>query len=404
MDLARGWWSFLLSALILLASTSALAQQGEEGPPPPPPPVEDTQKPPSAAESTDETANEPPAPELPEDEAVEVDGQADPAGWSLLRRAVEHLARGQRAQARRLLEQLAQDYPDHPATDVSSEALAVLREKGARRAPALGDDEEKSGLARAELAFFQTAHGIVLGAELCAMIECDSEQAVVAALGAGGALGLTLSLVPTQDGITPGHSLLLNSGTAWGFGNGLLAGIALDIDGSEYAGLLAGSQLAGLGVGALIWDIARPTDGEVAMANSGGLWTGFLTFLVHAANDFDAEDSTIAWSVLLLSDLGIVGGAALSQRYPMSRGRTFVIDSGGILGFLVGIGTYIFIEPDVTSPTAFSVMGILGTVTGLGTATYLTRNWDVEASDDFSANWGVSPTDGGALLSVGGTF
>ncbi|QDG51920.1 hypothetical protein FIV42_14580 [Persicimonas caeni] len=280
----------------------------------------------------------------------------------------------------------------------------MLREKTRPKGEDLIGQEEPSGLARAELAFFQTAHGITLGAELCAMVECDSEQAVVAALGIGGALGLTLSLVPTQDGITQGHALLLNSGTAWGFGNGVLAGIALDIEGSEYAGLLAGSQLAGLGAGALIWDLAEPTAGEVSMANSGGLWAGFLTFLIHAANEFDAEESTVAWSVLFAADLGIAGGAALSQNYPMSRGRTFVIDSGGILGFLIGIGTYIFIEPDVQSATAFSVMGILGTVTGLGTATYLTRNWDVEETGDFSANWGVSPTDGGALLSVGGSF
>lgn len=400
MDVMRCFCSVLLSVLVALGSASVFAQQsGEE--PPPPPPVEEVENPPAPDKPQTKTTEKP---ETTEGEVTKVDVEGDPAGWDLLSRAVEQLARGKRSSARKLLEQLVDEYPDHPATDVSSEALAVLRDKAATEGRQVGQDEDPSALARAELAFFQTAHGITLGAELCAMVECDSEQAVVAALGVGGALGLTLSLVPTQGGITQGHALLLNSGTAWGFGNGLMAGLALDIDGSEYAGLLAGSQLAGLGVGALVWDLAEPNAGEVSMANSGGLWAGFLTFLIHTANEFDAEESTVAWSVLFAADLGIVGGAALSQKYPMSRGRTFVIDSGGILGFLIGIGTYIFIEPDVQSATAFSVMGMMGTVTGLGTAAYLTRDWDVESSTDFSANWGVSPTENGALLSVGGTF
>lgn len=388
------WW-LLLSASFVLGPPSVFAQTSEEAAPPPPP-VEEV--------GELEEVGEPPAPEQLEETGGKQQSDADPAGWSLLRRAVEQLAHGKRSEARNLLEQLAEDYPDHPATDVAKEGLAVLRKRAVTHERELGMDEVPSGLARAELAFFQTAHGITLGAEICVMIECDSEQAVIAALGLGGALGLGLSLVATQDGITPGRALLLNSGTAWGLGNGLLAGLALDIDDSEYAGLLAGSQLAGLGVGVLVWDLAEPTAGEVSMANSGGLWAGFLTFLIHAANRFEAEESTVAWSVLLAADLGIVGGAALSQKYPMSRGRTFVIDSGGILGFLVGIATYIFIEPDVQSATAFSAMGIMGTLTGLGTATYLTRDWDVESSDEFSANWGVSPTEGGALLSVGGSF
>jgi hypothetical protein len=372
-------------------------EQALEPPPPPPIPGAPSDAAGDAPSQTD------PSQASPDKAGQNQADRADPAGWRLLGQAAEQLARGKKTSARRLLETLAADYPDHPATAASADALAVLTRDRARPID-LGAEEEKSGLARAELAFFQTAHGILLGTELCIMAECDDSRAVVLALGAGGGLGLAASLLATSDGITPGHALLLNSGTSWGLINGLLASAALEPDDeSDVAGLYAASQLGGLGVGALIWNIAQPTAGEVSMANSGGFWLGFLTFMGHVASEFSSSDEAIAWSVLIGADLGILGGALLSQRYPMSRGRTFVIDSGGVLGFLIGIGTYILSDSSVGSPTALSTMGIIGTVTGLGTATYLTRNWD-KPDGGLSASWGVAPTDGGALLTIGGSF
>jgi hypothetical protein len=419
----RGLWSFLLSAsvaltVVVVTSSSAMAQQpgdeqpGDEQPDDTQPESEQPDDAQPAGEQSDDADLMPPPPPVPgaPSDGSDQDGeprgsqtqQGDPAGWNLLSRAAEQLALGRKRSARRLLEQLVVEYPNHPATAVSADALDVLTGEHDKSVE-LGAEEETSGLARAELAFFQTAHGIVLGTELCFMLDCEDPRAAVLALGAGGGLGLAISLMSTSDGITPGHALLLNSGTTWGFANGLLASYALEINDTNAAGLYAATQLGGLGLGALIWDVAEPTAGEVSMANSGGLWVGFLTFMAHVASEFEADDEAIAWSVLLGADLGIVGGALLSQRYPMSRGRTFVIDSGGILGFFIGIGTYVLADSDVESPTGLSMMGMLGTVTGLGTATYLTRNWD-KPEGEFSANWTVAPTDGGAMLSVGGSF
>lgn len=381
--MTRRCCSLLIVCVLSFVAAGAAGQEDPSAPPPPPPAIDEAERGESAADTSDDAV--------------------DPTGWTLLEGAIDELARGNREAARRLLEELAARYPNHPATEVSAQGLAYLQTRQETPRPP-GVAEDTSGLARAELAFFQTTHGIILGAELCTMIRCDDPQLWVGSLAAGGALGLTLSLAATSDGITPGHALLLNSGTTWGFVNGLLLSIALDQQEDDATGLWAATQLAGLGAGALIWDLAKPTDGAVSMANSGGFWTGFLTLLAHGANEFDADAETVALSMLVTSNLGIAGGAALSRNYPMSRGRTFVIDSGGVLGFLLGIGTYTFIEGDVDSATAFSVSGMLGTAVGLGTSAYLTRDWDVGEGKLFSSNWSISPTDGGALLSLDGRF
>ncbi|MFP4599971.1 MAG: hypothetical protein ACLFVJ_17065 [Persicimonas sp.] len=402
----------LVLGCLLLAPASAAAQDSGSDQPPPPPTIEEIER----GEAEEPEAEEPEA-EEPEAEAdSETDSEAeraerpssdvDPAGWDLLERAVEHLARGESTQAHRLLEQIADEYADHPAAALSADALAVLRDKSDKQPDSAAPDAAESATtaARAELAFFQTMHGLALGGELCIIAECDDPKAVVALLGVGAGIGLGASLGLSSDGITPGHALLLNSGTTWGFANGLMLSIALDTEFQEATAITAVGQLAGLATSSLLWNELQPTSGQVSMANSGGFWAGWLAFWAHGVNDFDADGQTIATTMLIAADLGILGGALLAREQPMSRGRTFVIDSGGILGLLAGMGIYVFADADMSSATGFSLMTIGGTAAGLGTATYLTRDWDAPDDPDLSANWAITPTDGGAQLSVGGRF
>ncbi len=406
----------LILGCLLLAPASAAAQDSGSDQPPPPPTIEEIER----GEAEEPEAEEP-GDEEPEAEAdSEADSEpkqaperagrpssdVDPAGWDLLERAVEHLARGESTQAHRLLEQLADEYADHPAAAISADALVVLRDKHEKQQDTGAPDaaETATTAARAELAFFQTLHGLALGGELCIIAECDDPKAVVALLGVGAGVGLGASLGLSSDGITPGHALLLNSGTTWGFANGLMLSIALDTEFKQGTAITAVGQLAGLTTSSLLWSELQPTSGQVSMANSGGFWAGWLAFWAHGVNDFDADGETIATTMLLAADLGILGGALLASEQPMSRGRTFVIDSGGILGLLSGMGIYVFADADMSSATGFSLMTIAGTAAGLGTATYLTRDWDAPEDPGLSANWAITPTDGGAQLSVGGSF
>lgn len=358
-------------------------------------------------------AQQTPAPPKPASDGLNgsddrADVQAAPEGWALLERALNALARLDEDGARSALEALARAYPDHPATAISVEALAALQARAARadaRSDDLGPDgqEEKTGAARAELVAFQTAHGIALGVELCVALECNNSRVVVSALIAGSGAGLGLSLLASRDGVTPGFATLINSGTLWGAYNGAMLAAVTDTDRS-WAGIMAFSQLAGIGASAVIWNQLHPTVGEVSMANSGGIWIGALTLFGHMAADFSASEKVLLGSILAMSDLGIIAGALLSQHEPMSRGRTLVIDSGGVLGALVGAGTYVLIDSNFESATGVGISAIAGTLIGLGGAAYLSRNWDAPDDDSVSVRWGISPVEQGALLSLSGEF
>jgi hypothetical protein len=285
--------------------------------------------------------------------------------------------------------------------DLELVAGEMLFSKGATPIVEMGP-EEPTPLARAELAIVQTAHGIALGAETCTLAECDDTRAWVLSMIGGGGLGLGLSLGWTGDGIKPGHALLLNSSVGWGFWNGLaISGVAGLDDGREVAGFFMASKLTGLGLGFLLkgpWD---PGAGDVALTNTVGIWSGVVVLLAHAATGFEAREEAVWGTLLAAADAGLLGGALLSRRFPMSRGRTLMIDVGGVLGMLGGMGVMLLLQGDDVEDAPLFTSAIVGTVAGLGTATYLTRNWDVP---DVPGELAIVPTEGGALALYGARF
>lgn len=323
--------------------------------------------------------------------------------WWLFNEAFTALASQDPEWAASLLRRLQAEHPEHPAAPLAAkleeQLESTLGAPAGEEGSPLSRPERPSALARAELVIFQTAHAIALGGEICAALECNDDRAIVGLLALGGAGGLATSLLTTQNGITPGDALALNSGTLWGFWQGLAI---TQVSGLEDSGaipaLLAGTQLAGLGMGALIASSVQPTAGDVSMVNSGGIWAGVLTLLVHGTTDFAASDESVWLSLLLASDAGGFGAALLAPSFPMSRGRTLVIDAGGLAGMLLGMGAHVVITGDDDPPGSFYGAAIAGTLSGLVGATYLTRNWDLP---DVPARVSLLPTDGGALLSVG---
>ena len=225
----------------VLSSTLVWAQDGEDVPPQPPDAVE---------------------------EDSETDDSGDQEAWKLLERAIDALAVGDEQAAKRYLEKLHAEYPDHPAAKASANALETLggaqppaflgspdADEPQTKTPAQSASGEKpTGIARAELAVFQTINGLAVGAELCGVAECQDSRLIIGSLAGGAGLGLGLSLYATRNGITPGHALSLNSGTFWGFANGLALHGALDqdnFDARRLPGMMAAGQLVGLGASQL---------------------------------------------------------------------------------------------------------------------------------------------------------
>lgn len=339
---------------------------------------------------------------------------ADPA-WELYADAFEAYLQHEEADAFRLLKRLEETYPGHPAaararsliaqrdrTRVQEEAEAARRRAVAPRDLAgVLRNESTSSLARAELTILQTLNGIAAGVEICSIAQCASSQMTILSAMLGGGLGLGGSLWLTRDGITQGHTLALNSGTAWGAFHGASLTFILDPGPRASPALLLGGQLGGLLVGHLAYETLRPGAGDVSLVNSGGIWGAMFALLVLNATEASVSDAVWWGSILGMADVGMVAAGLLASRMPMSRGRTLVIDAGGIVGLLFGFGVEYLISGKADG--AFFAAGAVGMVGGLTAATMLSKEWDLALLPAGTA-FHVIPTDGGARLALAGTF
>jgi hypothetical protein len=312
------------------------------------------------------------------------DVPADPA-WQLYDQAFERLVAKDTEGAGALLQRLRDQFPGHPAATQATLRLADV----AAATPALADQgaetpqtprrESTSSSARAELALTMTINGVYMGYQACKLLGCqdeygDSGRGMAASLMIGGGAGLGLSLFLTQGGITQGQAQLLDSSITWGSWNSLLL---YDVIEGNRTGAAVGLafQLGGLGAGLLLDRVWKPTSGEVAVANTAGLWTTVLTAMAFGMADETPDLTTL----VIAGDLGLVLGGVLGTHLPgISRGRTLLIDTGGILGMLAG--GLIAVAGDANSAREAFVPLFAGTAVGLAIASFATRRWDVPAT------------------------
>jgi len=240
--------------------------------------------------------------------------------------------------------------------------------------------EQPDNFARSELVLYQTIHGLILGIEFCGLIQCDDERLAVGSVMGGGLSGLSMSLFNTNGGITSGHTLMLNSGSTWGFWNGLALNMILDnwTDEQLFSGTMMAAQLGGLGAAVYLWDQLRPQAGDVALMDTVGFWSGILTLLGVAALDLDMSTQEFFTLVLATTDLGAIAGAYYTVDNPMPRGRVFLLNTGGVIGAAVGFGMAIMVfGEDVEQSVSFG-SGFFGTLAGLGLSFMLSEGWQLD--------------------------
>lgn len=352
---------------------------------------------------------------LPDAPTTEVqDLSRDPA-WALYQEATMALIGGDRHRAHALLDTLQAQHADHPAARLAAPARLALREDSPMRAGPDGEPvEQNSRTARAELVSFQTLGGLAAGVELCATVGCETVRTNVVTVAVTTGAGLGLSLWATREGITPGEALAINSATAWGFWQGLALQMATEpeVDNTNFNAtrddrripryLLAG-QFAGTIGGIAIATYLQPRAGQVALANSAGVWSGAITLMSLLAADFRDDGRSTMGLLLAASDVGLILGSVAATQIETSRSRMLVIDSSGILGFLLGMGTLAVISPDRVEGRDVATAGLVGTLAGLGVGVWLTRGWDApELQTRFSPT--LQPLPGGAMLSLSGAF
>jgi hypothetical protein len=255
---------------------------------------------------------------------------------------------------------LATQWPDHPAASRTTSLVGELTP----RTPS-----KYSNVARGELVFWSTVGGVFIAANVCVIASCrtDRETAAVYTISVGGSLAL--SLAASHRGVEQGEAQLYNSAQTWGSWNGLAINNEFASSSSQ-AGTALAAQGAGLLAGIGLWQTWRPTQGDVALTNSFFLWSTVLTLWGHVAADTEPTLRT----VVLAGDIGILLGAVASTKVKMSRGRTLLIDAGGVLGILAGG----LIAVGTGGDQAAGVALLIGTGAGLGIAYAATNDWDTQ--------------------------
>lgn len=240
---------------------------------------------------------------------------------------------------------------------------------------------------------------MALGFELCGLLNCGDGRAFLASGMLGAGAGFTTSFLASRGGVTPGLTASVNSGVLWGAYLGFVVPQAFDGSANErlVLGTVIGSQLFGMGAGYLAYRIWEPSSGQVATANSAGMWLSAMSLAgAHTFADLSSEGA-----MALLgggSIAGLVLGSLLASHVSMSDGRVLLINASGLLGGLVGLSLPILAVGDDASTQAITGFGTFGALTGLVVGYLLTRTWDIP--DAPNAQLGFAPVQGGAVVTA----
>ncbi len=328
----------------------------------------------------------------------------DNAAWDLYERAVQARAQGRRDEAIRNLQELETAHPQHPAAQRGHTLLQQLIEARdhlpagsplvRRTTPELPPVTVRlpnltvSRAARTELAIGQTVLGATAGFELCYSFHHCGTRELVISLMAGAGSGLGLSLLLGRNGVESSDAALLNEGALWGAWHALALFGAFgrfkfnsnaDFDRQEFYMSLFFGQILGTAAGHLAWKVFRPTAGNVELASAGGVWFGVLTFMSMLAFKVSVDNPWSFGVMLAATDVGVIAASLLSKFVPMTRSRVLFLHAGGLLGLLIGSGIAALSFRDGASVQSFMGFGVGGAALGLGTAYFLTRNWDARA-------------------------
>jgi len=319
---------------------------------------------------------------------------ADPAAAALAERA-RALAEVSRALDARGTFVLRAPRPAEPAPSLAPPA--------APRPPRL----DRSG--RGELALYSTAYGIWTGVATGILLESDDPRAYAALALAGGGGGLALAIYGTRGQPMPtGRTQAIEAAANWGgLNGGLIAGLA-DSSARGTVGATLGAGLAGIAGAVALTKERSPSSGDVALATSGGMWGLAAGGLALTFVD-DPDDKLVFGTLLGAADAGLLAMALAARRIDLSRGRSLMIDAGGLVGTLTGVAVPLFFESE--EPAAYGAAGLVGMGVGLASAAVLTRGWDEDDGERTSSSAGprampfvARAAAGGFTAGLAGTF
>jgi hypothetical protein len=229
--------------------------------------------------------------------------------------------------------------------------------------------------ARAEMVVGATIEGGILGGLVAGAGETDGKAAVgLVMLGTG--VGLAGSIALTQGTyVRPAYPAMFETGGIYG-AFAVLLGYGI----GDGKGNVAGPVALGVGAGSLIGlGAARALDmtGGDAGASFGGLaWGAGLPVLVLAAASSDtSNDKALLWTALVGGTAGAIAGPLLNRSLDWSLSRWRMVNLGGGVGLLFGLGTAVLANASGRGGAALSATGA---ILGLGISAVATQSWDVD--------------------------
>lgn len=318
----------------------------------------------------------------------------------LYERGFGALADDRAEEAREIFDEVIRICPTHRAAPEMRRLADAIADRPIDSSTEVASGEEQpSLLAWGELMAFQTLHGVGQGILLCAAFGCEDARPFALAGFAGASVGAGLSIIGFKR-LRYGQASAIDSGTGWGIWNGIALAVITEPDERAgmaiVSGLMAAGTLAGIGSAFL-----APRNGAVSFSNSSGIWLGVLTLLIGIAAEADFQ-KTIMPIGMAVTNAGLVAGAIASRYLPISRGRVLLIDAGGVVGLLLGLGLAALINTELPGPLAGTLSSI-GTAAGLVSTYFITSRLDEPAEEepDESALW-IGPSGRG--LAVGASF
>jgi hypothetical protein len=249
---------------------------------------------------------------------------------------------------------------------------------------------------RAEALVFATAFGFYEGIATTWLLHehdiIDSGEgllfggALITLLTTGGSY-FGAAAVTNAYGVNEAQASMFNSSLFWAVLNGTGGSVALEADTSDFLLTTVTTGWAGQAIGVLTAANADRTSGQVGLMNTVATWTGAEALLIMGAANAGEGYSLFG---TLAADAGLGLGLVLSSKGMFGRGisqeRTRLLDLGALAGGLAGpAALFMVYGPEENIRTWYLSAVAIGIPIGIGTAWYLTRNYDRAAPAEDAA-------------------
>lgn len=272
-----------------------------------------------------------------------------------------------------IISDLVKSYPESPQTieakKFRSDIFRLLKTKKALIFK--GALLDQSG--RTELLVFSGYYGVWLGIATPVWLEAESAEAYGLGLILGGPVSLAIAHQLTRDAnVTEGKATMISLGGHLGTWQGIGWSAMGDMDANDVVGVGEICGLVGIGAATFLANQIDFSEGHASLTSSGLEWGAWFGLVLAAVADHEGDE--LLRDMLLGSDIAILGTGIATKNVKMSETRVRLINLGGVIGTVFGLGIDLLGQVDESS-TALAIAGA-GSVAGLAAATNFTKNYD----------------------------